>query len=93
MNRQTIIDPEALYSGAWYYASFQPFFWNNSFGKGVSLSLCNVMKAKDDEKITSRPSAEDDFKDLLGAAPAGDAGGDLLGDLGGGAEADPLADL
>jgi hypothetical protein len=51
------------------------------------------MKAKDDEKITSRPSAEDDFKDLLGAAPAGDAGGDLLGDLGGGAEADPLADL
>jgi len=60
---QPIIDPEELYSGAWYRASINPFAWDHpTGGKGVSFGLNNVMKVRDDEPFSGRKTADEDFK-------------------------------
>lgn len=64
------IDPsdqtEELYSGAWYRCTIRPWAWEHKTGgKGVSISLDNVMKMEDDEPLGgSAPAAEDDFADM-----------------------------
>jgi len=60
---QPILDPEELYSGAWYRASIHAFAWEHpTGGKGVSFGLDNVMKVKDDEPFSGKTAAEEDFK-------------------------------
>ena len=60
---QPIIDPEELYSGAYYRASINPFAWDHpTGGKGVSFGLNNVMKVRDGEPFSGRKAAEEDFK-------------------------------
>lgn len=59
---QPIMDADEIYSGAWYRASIVPFAWDHpTGGKGVSLSLSNVMKVKDDDAFDGRTSAASDF--------------------------------
>jgi hypothetical protein len=54
---------EELYSGAWFKCSIRPYAWEHKTGgKGVSFSLDNVMKVRDDEPLgASAPPPEDDF--------------------------------
>lgn len=60
---QPIMDPEELYSGAWYRASINAYAWEHpTGGKGVSFGLNNVMKIKDDEAFSGKQAAEEDFK-------------------------------
>lgn len=64
---EPIVDPEELYSGAWYRASLTAYAWEHpTGGKGVSFSLNNVMKVatpdgESDEPLDGRTSAEQDF--------------------------------
>lgn len=70
---QPIISADEVYSGAWYRASFTAYAWDHpTGGKGVSLSLSNVLKVKDDEAFDGRTSADSDFADFAEVA-------DLLG--------------
>lgn len=67
-----IIDPNELYSGAWYRASIKAYAWDHpTGGKGASFSLNNVMKVKDDGRYDGATSAQDDFAQVA-KAPAGD---------------------
>lgn len=54
---------EELYSGAWYKCSIRPYAWEHKTGgKGVSFSLDNVMKVRDDEVLgATAPPPEEDF--------------------------------
>lgn len=71
-----IMDPNEIYSGAWYRASIRAYAWEHpTGGKGVSIALDNVMKIRDDEAFSGRSSAGDDFADIA----ADDGGDDLLG--------------
>jgi hypothetical protein len=60
---------EELYSGAWYRCSIRPYAWEHKTGgKGVTFSLDNVMKVRDDEPLgATAPAAEDDFADVKSA--------------------------
>lgn len=59
---QPVMDPDDLYSGAWYRVSLNPFAWEHpTGGKGVSFGLNNVMKVKDDEAFSGRKGAGEDF--------------------------------
>ena len=62
---QEIIDPDVLYSGAWYRVSVNPFAWDHpTGGKGVSFGLNNVMWVKDDEPYSGRKKAAEDFANV-----------------------------
>lgn len=64
MKREPIVDEEEVYSGMWAYVSVNAFPYNTN-GNGVSFSLHNVMKFKDDERFGGgRDTAENDFTDL-----------------------------
>jgi hypothetical protein len=73
-NLQPVISADEIYSGAWYRASIRAYAWEHATGgRGVSIALDNVMKARDDEAFSGRSKAENDF---AGFAKAND---DLLG--------------
>jgi len=66
-----IMDPEQLYSGAFYRFSMSAWGWSHpTGGKGVSLNLDNAQWVKDGEAFTSRSKAEDDFAAFKTDAPA-----------------------
>ena len=49
---QPILNADELYSGAWYRASIKPYAWSHpTGGNGVSFSVDNVMKVKDDTPL------------------------------------------
>ena len=60
---QPIMDPESLYSGAWYRLTCTAWAYSHPIGgKGVSFSVDTVMKVKDDEPLGGGGGkAEDDF--------------------------------
>lgn len=59
---QPVLDPELLYSGAWYRVSVSVFAWEHpASGKGVSIGLNNVMWIKDGERYSGRKTAAEDF--------------------------------
>jgi hypothetical protein len=60
---------EELYSGAYYRATIRPWAWDHpTGGKGVSISLVNVLKTDDGDPLGSvDPNAEDDFADVKSA--------------------------
>lgn len=59
---QPVLDPELLYSGAYYRVSVNPFAWEHpASGKGVSIGLNNVMWIRDGEAFSGRKAAKDDF--------------------------------
>lgn len=64
-DKAPIIDPKEIYSGAWYRISYSLYAWDHpTGGKGISVSLSNVMKVRDDEAFDGRTSAESDFEDI-----------------------------
>lgn len=62
-----IIDEEDLYSGCYGCASitFYPYSANSNNGVGVALN--NLIKLKDGDSLGGKPSAENDFGDILGS--------------------------
>ena len=57
-----VVDPDELYSGAWYRVSCRAYAWSHpTGGNGVSFSLDNAMKCRDDEAYSGKTSASDDF--------------------------------
>lgn len=62
--KQTIEDPDELYSGCYAYVSinFYPYDFNGS--KGVAAGLNNIMKVAEGERLGGVASAETDFADI-----------------------------
>lgn len=59
-----ILDPDEVYSGSWGRASINFFAYDNHGNRGVGVSLNNIQKLRDDERLGgSRASAESDFGD------------------------------
>lgn len=53
---------EEFYSGCKAIASISPYAWDNAFGKGMSLSLVNILKISDGERLGGgRAKPEQDF--------------------------------
>ena len=71
-----VIDPEELYSGAWYRASVNVWAWEHpTGGKGASVSLNNVMKIKNDQRYDGGTAAQDDFAGFAKKGESGESGG------------------
>lgn len=66
-NKQTIIDPEAVYSGCYGWVSCKVYAYNNNNNRGVSFGLEHFQKLADGPRLGVR-SAADDFPDEV---PAG----------------------
>ena len=67
VDMEKIVDPDELYSGAWYRASLRCYAWEHpTGGKGASFSLDNAMKIKDDERFDGATTAEQDFAEIAG---------------------------
>lgn len=62
-DKQPILNPAEVYSGCWGRASINFFAYNFSGSKGISAGLNNIQKLEDDESLSGRTSAEEDFKD------------------------------
>lgn len=74
---QPIIDGDELYSGAWYRVSVRAYAWQHvTGGKGVSFSLDNVMKVRDDDAFDGSSDAATDFAEVVKRSEDTD---DLLG--------------
>lgn len=58
-----IIDEEEIYSGVWAYV-YVNFFAYNNVGQGIGCSLQHILKAKDDERLDNRISAETAFANV-----------------------------
>jgi hypothetical protein len=65
-NLDPITDPELVYSGCWARVSMNFFGYANSGNKGISAGINNVMKVRDDDSLTGRTSAAEDFEDFAG---------------------------
>jgi len=57
-----IMSADEVYSGAYYRVSYRCYAWEHpTGGKGVSLSVDNVMKTRDGDAFSGKSSAESDF--------------------------------
>lgn len=72
-----VIDEDEVYSGAYCYVSVNFYPYNQGGGKGIAAGLGNVLKVKDGERMSGKPSAESDFGDL-DIETADDDGEDFL---------------
>ena len=66
---QPILNVEEFYSGCYGLADVQFFAFNTSGNCGIGVSLQNVMKKRDGERLDGRQSAEQAFKEF--AEPVG----------------------
>lgn len=73
---QPILNIDEFYSGCYGLADVQFFAFNTSGNCGIGVSLQNVMKKRDGERLDGRQSAEQAFKAFAepeeGAANTGD---------------------
>ena len=61
---EDIIDPGDFYSGCWARASITCFHYDTAGNKGISFSLNNIQKLKDDEPFTAAGmKAQQEFSD------------------------------
>ena len=58
------LDNDDFYSGCWGCASVNLYAYDVSGNKGVAVGLNNVIKTKDDARLSGGASAESDFADL-----------------------------
>jgi hypothetical protein len=58
---QPIMDQDEFYSGCWCRADIQFFPFAVSGNKGVGVSLQNLMKTRDDERLDGKLKAEEAF--------------------------------
>jgi len=56
-----IMNRDDIYSGAWGYVDANPYGHNNAGNKGVAFWLNHVMKAKDDDRLDGKQSADKAF--------------------------------
>ncbi len=61
---QDALDEEDIYSGAWGCVSVNVFPYDSNGNKGIGIGLNNVIKTRNDEKLSGGSSAEQDFADL-----------------------------
>lgn len=59
--KQTITDPLAVYSGAYYNVSVNAYPFSASGNKGVAIGLGNIQFVKDGERLGGRSTADSDF--------------------------------
>lgn len=62
--RRKIEDEAALYAGCWVRAEVIAFAYDQKGNKGVSLSLQNIQKVRDDEPFGGKRDAADVFSDI-----------------------------
>ena len=67
-----ILSEEAFYAGCWARAEVIAFTYETKGNKGVSLSLQNVQKLRDDTSFSGRKKAEDVFTKAAGGDDADD---------------------
>lgn len=60
------LDGDDFYSGCWGAAVVNFFAYANSGNVGVSAGLNNVIKTRDDERLSGGRSADTDFGDMVG---------------------------
>ena len=60
-NVQTILDPNAFYSGCYARATVDFFAYNTNGNKGIACGLNNIQKLADGEPFSGRSTAEEDF--------------------------------
>ncbi len=60
-NLEKIIAEQHFYAGCWARAELIAFYYDVSGNKGVSFSLQNLQKTKDDKSFSGRKKAEDVF--------------------------------
>jgi hypothetical protein len=66
MDLQPILDPDLLYSGAWYRVELSAFAWDHrTGGKGVSFGLNNVLFVREDEAYSGRANPAEAFKAVV----------------------------
>ncbi len=58
---QDIINESDFYAGCWARASVNVFAYDQAGNRGVSFSLQNIQKWKDDEPLSGRPKASTEF--------------------------------
>ena len=61
-----ITDRSDFYSGALARVTYAVWAYDSNGNKGVTLLLNNVQKIKDGERLSGKPSAEDDFEGVEG---------------------------
>lgn len=61
VDKDPILDPEDFYSGCWGRASVNFYAFNTSGNMGIACGLNNLQKLKDDDRLSGRAKAEDDF--------------------------------
>jgi hypothetical protein len=57
-------DDNDFYSGCWGCITIGAYAYNRNGNKGVGIGLNNVIKTRDDDKLSGAASAEADFGDL-----------------------------
>lgn len=62
------LDSDDFYSGCWGAATINFFAYEASGNLGVAAGLNNVIKTKDDEKLSGGRTAEADFADMAGGS-------------------------
>jgi hypothetical protein len=63
VNRQDIIDPDEIYSGAVYRVVLNFYPYNVNGNRGIGCGLGNVQKIRDGERLGGGSSVEQDFAD------------------------------
>lgn len=64
-NKQPVLDQEEVYSGCYGRASINFYPFDTSGNKGIAAGLNNVQKLKNGEALSGKPSAEEDFAEVL----------------------------
>ncbi len=62
-SRNPIMDQEEFYSGCWGYVSIN-FYAFSRVNKGIAAGLQNLMKTKDDDKLSGGSTAAQDFGEI-----------------------------
>lgn len=76
---QRILNPDEVYSGAYYRATLTAYAYDQAGNKGVAFGLQNVQKVRDGEKWAGRVEAEKDF-DAIDTSPWDDQSASTEGD-------------
>ena len=58
-SRQELVNPDEIYGGCYGVAIVEAYYWNNSFGKGISFGLLGFQKTRDGEPFVGGVAAED----------------------------------
>ncbi len=76
--REDIIDDTEFYAGCWARATVSCYAYDKKGNRGVSFGLQNIQKVKDDEPLSGRTTAQDDFEALT-ETESGSSASDLFG--------------